>query len=238
MKRKIILYFLAALMTLTTFAVNAQSLTASAGADFVTRYIWRGIDINNTPNIQPAVAFGLAGFELGFWGSYTLSNQTSTKDEIDAYLSYVFSTDAGDFSLLLTDYYFPNAGVRLGDFDDGSGAHTLEIGFGYSGTEKFPINLVFYYNFYNDPGNNTYFEVGYPFVVSDIDFSAFVGGTTGSEENPGYYGSDDLAIINVGISASKEVKVSDNFSLPLSSTFIINPNVELAYFVFGVGFSL
>jgi hypothetical protein len=231
--------YLVMLLLVSVVTSNSQSFTASAGADFVTRYIWRGLDINNSPNIQPSIAFGVSGFELGFWGSYTLSNQTAGSDEIDAYLSYSFGTDAGDFTLMVTDYYFPNGGVRLGDFDDGSGAHTLEAGIAYSGTDKFPISLSFYYNFYNDPGNNTYFEVGYPFVVSDIDFSAFVGGSTGSEENPGYYGgTTDLSIINVGISASKEVKITDDFSLPLSSSLIINPNIEIAYFVFGVGFSL
>lgn len=235
---KSFLKIVVSILFLSVVTSSAQSFSASAGADFVTRYIWRGLDINNTPNIQPSIAFGVSGFELGFWGSYTLSNQTAATDEIDAYLSYGFSTDAGDFSLMVTDYYYPNGGVRLGDFDDGAGAHTLEAGIAYTGTEKFPISLSFYYNFYNDPGNNNYFEVGYPFTVSEIDFSAFVGGTTGSEENPVYYGTADLSIINVGISASKEVKVTNDFSLPLSASLIINPNIEIAYFVFGVGFSL
>ena len=90
----------------------------------------------------------------------------------------------------------------------------------------------------NDPGNNMYFEFGYPFTISEIDFGLVVGGTTGSEDNPGYYGSDEFALINVGISASKEVKITEDFSLPLSSSFIVNPKADIAYMVFGCSFSL
>lgn len=226
--------FFVALFFISIVNTNAQGLSASIGADIVSRYIWRGIDINATPNVQPSFALSAAGFELGFWGSYTISNLTLGTDEIDAYLSYSFGTEAGDFSILLTDYYFPNAGTRLGKFEDGGGAHTLEIGFGYGGPASFPISLFAGYNFYNDPGNNVYFEFDYPFSVSDIEFNFFVGGTIGSKDNPAYYGSDGFAIINVGISGTKEVKVTDDFSIPLTTGLIVNPKVDIAHLVFGI----
>ncbi|MBN1300132.1 MAG: hypothetical protein JW995_02865 [Melioribacteraceae bacterium] len=227
---KILLILFFALSGLTA----AQELRASAGADLVSRYIWRGIEINNTPNIQPSIALGAGGFEIGLWGSYTLSNQTFATDEIDLYLSYGFSTDAGDFVFLLTDYYFPNSGTPLGHFQDNGGAHTLELGAVYNG----PVSFALYYNFYNDPGNNIYFEIGYSFAVSGIDFGLIAGGTSGSKDNPVYYGSDGFALINLGISVSKEVIVTDKFGLPLSASFIVNPNDDIAHLVFGCSFSL
>ena len=55
----------------------------------------------------------MKGLSLGAWSSYTLSNQTTNTDEIDLYLGYALETDAGEFSLLLTDYYYPNAGKNI-----------------------------------------------------------------------------------------------------------------------------
>ncbi|MBU1096722.1 MAG: hypothetical protein KKB34_09605 [Bacteroidetes bacterium] len=216
----------------------AQSLSASAGADIVSRYIWRGIEVNNTPNIQPSLAISAVNFELGIWGSYTLSNQKFNTDEMDFYLGYNISTSSGDISLLVTDYYFPNSGVTIDDFDDGGGAHTLEFGVGYSGTESFPITVFVAYNFYNDPGNNIYTEVGYPFTLSEIDFRAFASATPGSKKNPIYYGTEEFKFTQLGLTASKEIKITEDFSLPLFSSFIINPNAKIAHMVFGTGFSL
>jgi hypothetical protein len=234
-----IVKYLAVIIVIFTINLSAQ-ISASAGADLVSRYIWRGLEINKGPNIQPAIAFGAGGLEVGLWGSHSLSFYPGVAypTEIDLYASYGFSTEAGDISLLITDYYFPDSGIPLGWAEDGTGAHTLEVGAGYSGTESFPLSVSLYYNFYNDPGNNLYFEFGYPFVISGIDFGLIVGGTPGSEDNPVYYGTDELALINVGISASKEVKITEDFSLPLSSSFIVNPNADIAYFVFGCSFSL
>ncbi len=228
------------LMIALSVSLSAQGITASAGADIVSRYIWRGLEVNKTPNIQPSIAIGAGGLEVGLWGSQALSYEAGAafSTEIDLYAAYGISTSAGDISLMVTDYYFPDAGIPLGWADDGTGAHTLEAGVGFSGSEKFPISVSIFYNFYNDPGNNIYFEFAYPFSVSGLDMGLTVGGTPGSEDNPGYYGTDEFGLINVGISASKEVKVTEDFSLPLSSSFILNPKADIAYFVIGCSFSL
>lgn len=223
------LLFTASLLTfvlaLSYTNVNAQEI--SLGTDIVSKYMWRGLEINNAPNIQPSLSYSNGGFEGGFWGSYSIDGAESGSYEIDGYLSYSF----GDFGLLLTDYYFPGAGVEIGKFDgDGVGAHTVEIGASYSG----PISISVYYNLHNDTGNNMYFEVGYSTSVGDVGLDLFVGGTPGSEDNPGYYGSDNLAIINIGITASKSIKITEDFELPIFTSFILNPKAEVGYMVFGL----
>lgn len=235
-----IVKYAAVILAVFSITTTAQGISASAGADLVSRYIWRGIEVNKVPNIQPAIAIGAGGLEVGLWGSYALSYEAGAafSSEIDLYASYGISTEAGDISLMVTDYYFPDAGIPLGWAEDGTGAHTIEAGVGFSGSDKFPLSISLFYNIYNDPGNNMYFEFAYPFTISEIDFGLTVGGTPGSEDNPGYYGTDEFALINVGISASKEVKITDDFSLPLSSSFIVNPKADIAYFVFGCSFSL
>ncbi len=213
--------------------ISAQEL--SAGADIVSKYMWRGLEINAVPNIQPSLSFSSSGFNVGFWGSYSFSADTAgvTYEEIDTYLGYTFTTESGDFGLLLTDYYFPKAGFKLGNFDsDGMGAHTLELAASYSG----PVSVLVAYNIYNDPGNNVYFELGYDTSIGDTEFKFFVGGTTGSKDNPVYYGSDNFAIINVGVTGSKTIKVTDSFELPVFTTFLFNPKVDSGYLVFGFSF--
>lgn len=222
-----------------TFLVSFNKTAAqeiSVGADIVSKYIWRGLEINKSPNIQPAIGFSSSGFDIGFWGSYSIDNYDATDAysyEIDGYLGYTFTTEAGDFGLLLTDYYFPNAGIKIGKFDgDGIGAHTIEIAASYSG----PISILAAYNVHNDIGNNMYFEVGYSTSVGDVGLDLFVGGTPGSEDNPVYYGADSFSIINVGVKGSKTIKITEDFQLPVSTAFIINPKAEIGYMVFGISF--
>ncbi len=230
MKKQLLL--LLGITILYTSTIFAQDI--NLGADFVTRSVWRGLDVASTPSLQPTVEYNNSGLSVGLWGAYTLSNAESASDEIDLYFGYTLETESGDFGLSVVDYYFPNKGARLGDFKDGGGANTLEGIFTYQGTKSFPISLTVGVNFYNDPGYNSYFEIGYLTSVKNVDFNLFVGATTGSTVNSGYYGTDKFALINIGFTASKEIKITESFSLPIFSSFIINPNNDVAHLVFGI----
>ncbi|MCP4726898.1 MAG: hypothetical protein GY863_17795 [bacterium] len=213
------------------FAVNA-------GVDIMSRYVWRGMDFGNCPSLQPGLSFSYGNFEAGFWGAYTFTDDASGADENDIWMSYTVELpNSVSISALVTDYYFPNAGVNFFNYNnhddpEGSGAHTLEAGLSISGPETFPISVSGYVNFHNDAGNNVYFEVSYSFPALDL----FIGGTPGSTENPGYYGAEDFSIINIGVSASKDLKMSKEFSLPLSFSWVVNPRLEASYLVVGFSF--
>ena len=43
-----------------------------------------------------------------------------------------------------------------------------------------------------------------------------------------------FAITNVGISTSKEIKITDTFSIPLKATAILNPKTEQFFLVAGI----
>jgi len=155
----------------------AQDLTLSAGADVVSRYIWRGINVNDAVNIQPALTLSVSGFSVGFWGSYSLSNDASSNtfgQEVDTWLGYTYAFENGmSIGALVTDYYFPNAGIKWGNFNnyddpEGGGAHTIEAGLLLKGPESFPLSLSGFINVYNDAGSNTYFQIDYPTSVADV----------------------------------------------------------------------
>jgi hypothetical protein len=217
------------------FATSNLSAQPYGGADFVSRYIWRGLEINKSFNVQPSFGYSTGGFDIGLWGSYAISDVENTlQSEIDLYASYTFSTSAGDIAVLFADYYFPDENVRLGDFDDSTGAHILELGLGYTGPDSFPIAVSVYMNVYNDTGNNTYFEVSYPISLpNNYRMDLFVGATSGSLENPTYYGTDKFGFLNVGFKVSKDIVLTDSFSIPAFILFTTNPTSDKAHLAAG-----
>ncbi len=221
-------------------SASAGDLTLSASADLVSRYNWRGLDFGNAFSVQPALKCQAGGWKAGFWGSYS-----SEIDEIDTWTSYTFGTDnAGSFTALITDYYFPSAGVRyfnFNDYDDadGAGAHLIELGLSWAGPASFPITLSGYMNVHNEAGNCAYFQADYVTKVDDLDLTLWLGGTTGSTENPVFYGSaerpvDDLQVINLGVKATRVLSLSEGHSVPLSVAFILNPQQEVTYLILAI----
>jgi hypothetical protein len=235
------------LVTLAGVSAAADEATINTGVDFYSRYVWRGLDVAATPSIQPSFSIAGGGFEFGIWGAYTLSNETSGSDEIDFWLSYTMEMESGvSFQLIGTDYYYPNAGIDFFNFNDydavindtipDPGAHTIELGASVTGPASAPITVSGFVNVYNDGGNNTYLQVDYPVTVNGTELGFFCGVAGGSEKNPDYYGADKVSAINVGVSASREIKVSETFSLPLNMSFIVNPKAEISHLVVGMSF--
>ena len=56
--------------------------------------------------------------------------------------------------------------------------------------------------------------------------------TPGSENK--FYGTENFNVVNFGITASIEIKISEHFSLPIFGTYILNPNQDQGHFVFGI----
>lgn len=244
-KNCILLLVTAVLVGPAMSATAEESITANTGVDLYNRYVWRGLDIAATPSIQPTLSLSYAGLEVGTWAAYTLSNEASESDEIDFWLSYTKEFEKGaSISALVTDFYYPNAGTGFFNFNGHDavvqdtipdpGAHLLEIGLVLTGPESFPVTLSAYLNVHNDAGDNIYLQLDYPFNVNDTELGFFLGAAAGSEENPDYYGTDDLQVINLGITASREIRMSESFSLPLSVTFVLNPNAEISHVLVGI----
>jgi len=246
-KRTIWPVYLTLIVALLAISAAGDDVSVSTSVDFYNRYVWRGMDIATTPSIQPTVALDCGGLEFGIWGAYTLSNQASESDEIDFWLSYTATLNGGvSITGIATDYYYPNHGIRFFNFNNydatiddtvsDPGAHLIELGLSVSGPEAFPATVAGYINVYNDAGSNTYFQVDYPVTVNETALNLFCGVAGGSKDNPGYYGTDNLQAINMGVTASREIAVSESFSMPLNVSFIVNPKEEMSYLVVGLSF--
>ncbi len=222
------------LISLFIFLLTINShAQISVGADIYSRYIWRGVDYGNSPSFQPYISYGIAGLKVGAWGSYSFATSTgSVYSENDLWASYSYSSNAGTFSAIFTDYYFPYTNLKYFDYDgSGKGAHTLETGISYSGDDKLPIKFSAYYNFHNDVDNAIYLQLDLLFSVSTFNFDLFAGA---SPKKCAWYGTDKFEFINVGLIVTKQIEITDKFSIPFNISYIINPNIEVSYLIFGI----
>ncbi len=212
--KKTILFILvvSTMLSLRTTAQERKS-PLSISTDLVSSYVWRGTKFGNGPAVQPGVEFAAGSFTLGAWGSYCLSDNESP--EADLYTAYNF----GKASLGLTSYYFP--GVSFFKAEN----HAFEInGTWTPGIFSLSANWILNEGA-GSKGNDLYFEAG----INAGAISFFAG--TGN----GWYTPDGkLNLCNLGISSSKEIKITDTFSFPLTGSVILNPASEQLYIAVGI----
>jgi len=194
----------------------------------VSRYVWRGVDFGESFSIQPTLEFGAGDLAIGSWASYSISANGAGANEHDLYFSY----SLGPVSIGMTDYYFPSpGGTPFFDYSDG-GAHFLEINASAGGTDDFPLTISGNIFVHNDDDNSVYIELGYPFTVEDVDLGVSVGVVP---QESAFYGTGAFGITVLGLSASKEIQITESFSLPVFVSYIVNPtpDVERSFLVFG-----
>lgn len=192
------------------------------GADFASRYIWRGLEFSDSPAVQPYVEFKTGNLTLGAWASYETGGQV-VGQEFDLYGSYAI----GPISLGFTDYSFPRDLASAGYFMIKK--HTGEATISFDGVEKFPLTLMVGVNVYNDTSNSVYTELKYPFTVGSVGLEAFVAGGNG------IYSTDtNYKVTNFGLTASKDIKITDSYSLGVSASTIFNPDTDNSYLVFTI----
>jgi hypothetical protein len=189
---------------------QAQESSWTAGADLVSNYIWRGLKFGNGPALQPKVEFNSGIFTLGGWGSYCFSNNEAP--ETDLYMS--LSSKSG-LSLTFTDYYFPGTSYFKGD------AHYFEPMLAF---EKGNFKLLGAYMVGHET-SDLYLEAG--LAAGPVNL------TMGAGEGQ-YSKNGKFNVCNIGIGTSKEIKITDSFSLPVSGSLILNPSSEQLYIVFAV----
>lgn len=228
------LFGLATLLFFLQAEKPAAAQHFSIGADFVSRYVWRGTDYGEAASIQPVLSFSGGGFEVGTWASYAIDPEAAGVNEHDLWMGYTVETGgAGSVSFGVTDYYFPSPdGAGFFDFDgDGDGAHWVEPFASYTAPGSVPVTLYGAVFAHNDPDNSVYLEAAAPIRVDGVVLGLTAGVVAGKSE---LYGTDGAAIVNLGISASKEIPLTEQFSLPISVTYILNPDAERSFLVFGI----
>ena len=197
----------------------------TTGADFYSSFVWRGTRQGSGPAIQPVIEFTTGFFTAGAWGSFDFNDY----QEVDLYLSF----DLTEYvSIGIQDYYLP--GLPYFDFSAGTGSHAYEINLIYSG-EHVSLEADYVINEaggIGSCGGDLYFEAGFSFDY----FSVFMGAGNGwhtydPEEDEGTFN-----VCNIGLEVSRDIIITDRFSIPVTGQLIFNPDAETMFLVAGFTF--
>jgi len=242
MKKLFISLAIILVFPLSFMAQEAESsVELDLGTDIVSSYVWRGLSFSSGLNLQPWLNLSAGGFSVGAWGSFSTTGDFL---EPDFYLSYA----AGSFAATLTDFH-GNSGADFFNYKSDETSHVGELMLQYKGTETFPLTATASALVYGDDkkileyidgepvlgeDNNysMYFELAYTHATKNDITLDFFAGCVANESY--FYGTDGFALINLGLKASKEIKITDNFSLPINFSLITNPDSKNVFYVIGI----
>ena len=229
--KKIVLFAMGLAASVATLAQEIIETTISG--DVVSSYIWRGQDLGNV-SLQPTLGIGYKGLSLTAWGSVGLSEPADTK-EFDLSLGYTI----GGLNIALTDYWF-NAGLdpdnRYFKYSVHATNHVYEANIGYD----FGLaSLQWFTNFAGNDGANkdgkraysSYVELTVPFKLASVDWTATAGAVPFATD---FYGTNGFAVTNLALKATKDITVTESFSIPVFAQVVANPCSQKAYLVFGL----
>lgn len=223
-----------AILLLPTKTYAQDKFTVNGKADFVSDYIWRGADQNSGFSVQPSLTLGYAGFSINVWGSQTLSrwNVEIPSKEFDINLSY----SSNNFFVTVSDYWWSGVNRPYGHYKD---SHFFEGTLTYCFGKSFPLTLSWSTMFAgadkDEEGKlqgSTYINASYQISLpADITLTPAIGFTPWK----GYY-HNKAAFTDISLKAGKDIKITDNFSIPLFVQAIVAPIYDRTYLV--TGFSL
>ena len=126
----------------------------------------------------------------------------------------------------MTDYYYTGSDWNNYALDS-TGSHGLELNAGYSikGISLAANYIPRQANGAKTIGGDTYVQLGYEFD----SFKVFAGAGNG------WHSSDnEFKVVNVGLTTSKKVDITDKFSLPLTGSVIVNPDAKEMFIAVGI----
>lgn len=228
--KKIVLFAMG--LVLSSTALAQDSVETTIKGDFVNEYIWRGQKLGDVA-VQPTLGVGYKGLSLTAWGSYGLTNKDDVK-EFDLTLGYTI----GGLNIGITDYWFSEGldpDGRYFKYDAHGTNHVFEATVGY---DFGPLALAWYTNFAGNDGTNksgkraysSYFEMNVPFRLATVDWTATAGAVPYATTS---YGTNGFAVTNLSLRATKDIRITDSFSIPIFGQLTGNPCSQKAYLVLG-----
>ena len=211
------------LLTIVAIMSTNISYSQDFGADLVSSYVWRGTQFGSGAHIQPYMDLGSGNLTGGVWGSFPTSAKGGG-NELDLWVSY----DFGPLALTITNYTFPGEG---GAYSEGEGLFEGDYTELAASTSLGGIDIS---AGYFTEVEALYVEVGTS--VGAIDIALGYGDDQSDPLNLGTYAGGGSGLVNMSFSGSKDIQITDSFALPVFGSFIINPEAETAFLVFGVSF--
>ena len=208
-----------------------REIEASLKSDFVSSYIWRGQALGHL-SLQPELSVEWKGLSLAVWGNVALSSHNEDNNEINLTLSY----QSGGLSLGVIDYWSDEYDEPFFHFKKDGKAHAFE---GFACYDFGPLSVswqsFFAGNDYQEADGkrafSSYFAIAAPFRLATCDWEAEAGLVPWASD---YYSTSGFSVTNLSIRATKDLKITDSFSLPLFAQLVANPASCGLHFVAGV----
>ncbi|AYN00430.1 hypothetical protein [Chryseobacterium sp. 3008163] len=233
---------------------NQEDSRLDFTANIQNNHLWRGLIITDKPVIMGNVSYALdkdKNWKVGIWGA---SSMTDDKDgthykEINYYVQY----SNGRLYIGLWDLFNSrniNTAVASDDifnYSNRKTAHIIDLRTNYTFGPAFPLNIeadimlygganagevvLEYDGTYKKNKYSTYVQVSYP-VIKDkkVNLDAFVGAGFALNDKNFLYGNgtNSFDIVNVGVKATKSLKITEHYTLPVSMMAMWNPSNKFA----------
>ncbi len=209
--------------------------------DLKSNHLWRGITVSDVPIAAVDINYALDNkkyLKLGIWGGMGLSDEKGNHyHEINYYINY----STGKWGIGVWDVFnsttFTGEQADIWNYDQETTGHRFDLRGYVVFAESFPLKLEYGTSFYGNDLNaegdqrwSSYAELSYPVIRGKVvDLRAFCGAGFGLTGDSHFYGDgkNNFDIVNVGITASKDVSVL-GYKLPVSATAMWNPSVKQA----------
>lgn len=217
---------------------NLKTFPFVLGLDLQTKYIWRGMEMmtqKSSPVLFPSINYSWDGLSIYAMGGYAVNGKYA---EVDLGVSYTWN----GLTLGFNDYYYPTLDSNKDNYFGGENTgHWLEATLTYA-PERIPVWISasnFFYGadkYVDESGNekqaySSYLEVGtyYDFLDSNR-----VSIAVGSALNKSCYNEyeKDFSICNIECKYTYNVDVKDEWTLPLSVSYIYNPVFDKSFINF------
>lgn len=231
------IFLLSAMFCMTSVAMADDEAAAeedkvelTVAADFVSQYYWRGQDLGDF-SLQPTLGVAWKGLSLTAWGSVGISDFSDTK-EFDLTAAY----EIKGFHVGVTDYWFNTPLEKYFKYRNNDTSHVFEANVGY---DFGFLSFNWFTNFAGNDGENkdgkraysSYMELAAPFSWVGCDWTASVGAVPYATSF--YSHATGFAVTHVVLKASRDIRITDKFSIPLFAQIAANPSSGKAYFLAG-----
>jgi len=205
-----------------TGAAEKQTVKFGLSADYYSKYIWRGQNIDDKSVLQPTVSASAYGFTGSLWGNLDMTNKNDTSgefSEFDWILDYTAAVPDNNwvnFSIGTIYYRFPNT-----PFDP-----TTEL---YAGLSLSGVPLTPSFKWYRDVDEikGSYFQFGVGqffekiYVMNEKCYCGLLLGASygwaNSAYNNGYFGVDGSGSNDLTLSAALCTQID---------TWMVKPNIN------------
>ncbi len=208
--------------TISGSQVMAEELKVKVDAEalVISKYVWRGLEVNEDPVLQPALTVAYGGFSFNLWGNMDLTDfgkdecvytsdcesRAGQFTEIDLTFDYSHSFDKFTLGAGIISYQFPN-------WDESEDTHEVYLAMSYDCL--LAPALTIYYDFDEVDGFYTNFSISHSFTINDkagVDLSASIG-YGDSDYNEAYFGIDDNAFVDANCSIALPYQVTGKITV-------------------------